>query len=130
MFYVLCLNIAITIITGLNLAGTEYTQPQASLNTSDFESTYNSTEIAEGWQPGFFDVLAGIFAGFQFFFTHIHWLIVGFPMFLYSLGDTYIVDATVRTQYNLFIVAPLVALFVFLMSFWFIEYIGGRYFTD
>lgn len=132
LIFVLCLNLATGLVIALNLAGTEYVQAQNPTNATDYESTFNATDIGGSWGATPFlgiPVIGDIFAGFQFLFTHIQFLIDGFPMFLTWIGDTYITDAGGRTSFTI-IANAFRAIYAVLMAMWFIEYIGGRYFTD
>jgi hypothetical protein len=132
LLFILCLNLATGLVIDLQLAGTEYVQPQNPSNPSDYSSTFNATEIGESWGATPFygiPVIGDIFAGFQFLFTHIHFLIGGFPLLLTWIGDSLITDASAAASFSI-IVTVLFAVFNILMCFWFIEYIGGRYFTE
>jgi len=132
LLFILCLNLATGLVISLSLPGTEYVQAQNPSNATDYESTFNATEIGGSWGATPFygiPVIGDIFAGFQFLFTHIHFLIDGFPMFLTWISDSYLTDAGGRTAFNI-IANSLRAVYAVLMCMWFIEYIGGRYFTE
>lgn len=132
LLFILCLNLATGLIIALALPGTEYVQAQNPSNATDYESTFNATEIGGSWGATPFygiPVIGDIFAGFQFLFTHIHFLIDGFAMFLTWISDSYITDAGGRLAFNI-IANSLRAVYAVLMCLWFIEYIGGRYFTE
>lgn len=132
LLFILCLNLATGLVIALSLPGTEYVQAQSPGSATDYESTFNATEIGGSWGATPFygiPVIGDIFAGFQFLFTHIHFLIDGFPMFLTWISDSYLTDAGGRTAFNI-IANSLRAVYAVLMCMWFIEYIGGRYFTE
>jgi hypothetical protein len=137
LLYIMCLNLAVGLIfalanAGVPIAGTEYVQPTNPGNATDYESTFNATEIGKGWGSTPFmgiPVIGDIFGGFQFLLTHIQFLIDGFPTFLMWIGDSYITDAQGRMAFTI-IADALRAVYAVLMAFWFIEYIGGRFFAD
>lgn len=133
LLFILCLNLATGLVIALGLPGTEYVQAQnPTANPEEYEKNFNSTEIGQSWGATPFygiPVIGDIFAGFQFLFTHIHFLIDGFPQFLNWISDTYIVDVQARGAFAL-IANTVRAIYAVLMSIWFIEYIGGRYLTD
>jgi hypothetical protein len=107
-------------------------QAQTPGDATDYESTFNATEIGGSWGATPFTgipVIGDIFSGFQFLFTHIHFLIDGFPTFLTWISDSYLTDAGGRLAFNI-IANSLRAIYAVLMCFWFIEYIGGRYFVE
>lgn len=132
LLFILCLNLATGLVIGLQLAGTEYVQAQNPTDATDYETTFNSTEIAQSWGATPFQgipVIGDIFAGFQFLFQNIHFLIDGFPVFLTWISDSYITDASGRTAFNI-MANSLRAVYAVLMCLWFIEYIGGRVITE
>jgi hypothetical protein len=132
LLFILCLNLAVGLAIDLSLAGTEYVTPTGGSNSSDYEGTFNATDIGGSWKASPFSgipVIGDIFSAFQFLFTHVQMLIDGFPTFLGWISDTYIVDASGRVAFAV-IANALRAVYAVLMAFWFIEYIGGRYFTD
>jgi len=131
LFYIMCLNLACW------LALNPYTQIlttwavvpwNPSVNATEYETHFNATEIADLWQATPFlgiPVVGDIFSGLHFLSTIVIYLFAGFPIFLYWVGDAFIVDSTARLSYNAFVVV-LTALFGVLMSFWMIEFISGR----
>jgi hypothetical protein len=132
LLFILCVNLATGLVIALSLPGTEYVSASSPGNATDYEDRFNATEIGGSWGATPFlgiPVIGDIFSGFQFLFTHAQFLIDGFPMFLGWISDTYIVDASARLAFTL-ICDALRGVYAVLMCFWFIEYIGGRYFTD
>lgn len=132
LLFIMCLNLATGLVIALSLPGTEYVQAQNPGTATDYESTFNATEVGGSWGATPFygiPVIGDIFAGFQFLFTHISFLIDGFPEFLTWISDSYITDASGRVAFTV-ITNALRAVYAVLICFWFIEYIGGRYFVD
>lgn len=132
LLFILCLNLATGLVISLSLPGTEYVQSQSPGEPTDYESHFNATDIGEKWQyPSNFGLpfFGDIIGGFTFLFQNVHFLIDGFPILLTWVSDSYITDASGRNAFSI-IANVLRAIYAVLMSMWFIEYIGGRYFTD
>ena len=136
LLFIVCLNLATGMVIALALPGTAYVMANNPgnpvSNASDYESHFNATEVAEGWQATPFSgipVVGDIFSGFQFLFQNLQYLIDGFPTFLTWISDTYLVDASARAAFSI-ISNGLRAMYAILMSIWVIEFISGRYMTN
>lgn len=132
LLFILCLNLATGLAIALQVPGTEYVQATNPSNTSDYESHFNATEIAEGWGATPYSgipIIGDIFSGFQFLWRNIQFLLDGFPLFLTWISDSYIIDAGAKTAFAV-ISNALRAIYAILMSFFAIEFISGRYMSD
>jgi len=133
LLFMVCVNLGIGLVFAFNVAGTEYVGSSTSpTNASQYESHFNATNIAESWGATPFSgipVIGDIFAGFQFFFSNIQFLIDGFPMFLTWIGDTFVADATAQAGFSI-LAMVLRAIEAILISVLLIEFISGRYLTD
>lgn len=132
LVFIVCLNLATGMAISLGVAGTEYVQATNPSNGTDYEEHFNATDIADRWSATPFSgipVIGDIFSGFNFLFQNIQYLLDGFPMLLNWLADTYITDATARTNFS-YITNALRALYAILMSIFVIEFISGRYMVD
>jgi len=119
-------------VIALGLPGTEYIEAaNPTKDVTEYEKTFNATEIAAGWGANPFQgiiVVGDIFSTFQFLWRNIRFLLDGFPIFLQWISDTYIIDANARTSF-LIISNVLRAIFAILMTMLLLEFISGRYFT-
>jgi hypothetical protein len=132
ILFIICLNVATTLVTQLGIAGTAYVNPTNTTGPSeDYASRFNASDVAVHWTPTTYGipVIGDIFGGFYLFFNTVKFVIAGFPLMLVWIGDTYIVDAAGKTAYNFLIAAILVPFYV-LMAIWVIEFISGRYMND
>jgi len=132
LIFMVCLNLATGLVIELSLAGTEYVSPTMPTNSSEYQSHFNATETAEGWQATPYSgipVIGDIFSAFQLMWRGIQYLIAGFPLFLNWLGDCFIIDASARVAYNV-VVATLVAIQAILATLFVIEFISGRTLTE
>ena len=128
IIFVICLNIATGLVCELNAPGTEYVYPSDPETLEDYEGHYNLTEIAEEWKSDPLSnvpLLGDIYYGFQTFFRLVSYVFVGFPTFLYSLGDYFITDATALAAYHIF-TGGITAMFFVVMAFYIVWFISGR----
>jgi len=131
IFFILCLNLSMYLVHQLGIAGTQNMPATETISPEQIKSKYDMKNMTENWQPSIniVPIIGDIFSAAQTLFTHIYWIVAGFPLFLRSLGDMFITDPAAHTAYN-YITGAIEALFIFLMSFWIIEFIGGRLFTE
>ena len=128
IIFIICLNLATGMVIELALPGTAYVMPSNPTNASEYEAHYNATQIAEGWSfppslgvPMFGD----IWSGFSFLVRMITYTLVGFPLFLGWLGDSFITDASALTAWNI-IKTAILAMFSVFMALFFVWFISGR----
>jgi hypothetical protein len=74
-------------------------------------------------------VIGDIFSGFNFLYQNLGYLIDGFPMVLGWIKDNYITSPDGILAFDLIALA-LRAVYALLISFFLIEFISGRVFTD
>lgn len=127
------INLVIGLGITIGVAGTEYVSPaQTPTNSTEYEQHFNATEIAEGWSATPFSgipLIGDIFAGFNFLWQIIGYLVDGLPTLIVYLGESFITDVEGLTVFYLIadciraVEAALIALFL-------IEFISGRVFTD
>lgn len=133
LLFIVCLNLAVGMIIGLGLPGTEYVQPaKPSVSAEEYEEHFNATETASGWQASPYSgipIIGDIFSGFQFLFINCRYLIDGFPMVLGWISDTYVLNAETQTALN-YIIWALRGMYAVMMSLFVIEFISGRIMTD
>jgi hypothetical protein len=133
LLYLFCINLSLGLIVGIGLAGTEYNNPLApEIDAEEYEGHFNSTELAEGWAGSPFSgipIVGDIFAGFNFLWQNIQYLVDGLPMLLTLIGDTYITDATGLLAFNV-VANVLRGIFALLISMFLVEFISGRIFSD
>jgi len=128
IIFVICLNVATGLICELNAPGTEYVNPSNPEEFEDYESHYNATEIAQGWSSNPLNsvpLLGDIYYGFQTFFRLVSYVFVGFPTFLYSLGDYFITDQAGLDAYHL-VAGAVTAMFFVVMALYIVWFISGR----
>lgn len=136
MFFVICLNLATGLVLELNVAGVDQTvgepasgiAPHPSTNTSEYEGHFNATEIAEGWTfpPTIaIPIIGDIWSGFSFLARLVTYVIVGFPLFLGWLGDSFIIGAESLAAWNI-LKTTVLAVFSIVMAMYFIWFISGR----
>ena len=117
----------------LGLAGTEWIASDYKTgNVTQYPEHFNATEITDSWESEPFagiPVVGDIFSAFQFLTRNLSYLFVGFPTFLAMMGDAFITDPLVKTNYQI-VVNWLYAIFAIMMTILLIEFIGGRYMTD
>lgn len=132
LMFMVCLNLSVGLIIGLALPGSEWVQASTPINASEYESHFNATEIAEGWESTPFSgipIIGDIFSGFNFLWVNIQYLLDGFPMFLTWVSDTYLTDPEAKTAFGL-IAWTLRGIYAVIMSVMAIEFITGRMFTE
>ena len=128
IIFIICLNLSTGLVVELGAPGTDYASPVIPENATDYEGHYNATEIAQDWSSrplANVPILGDIYYGFQTFFRLISYVFVGFPTFLYSLGDNFITDEAGLNAYHA-IAGVIGALFFVVMSFYIVWYISGR----
>ena len=128
IIFICCLNLATGLVVELNAPGTDYVSPVSPESPEDYEAHYNVTEIGKGWSSrplANVPILGDIYYGFQTFFRLVSYVFVGFPAFLYSLGDNFITDqAGLNAYHSIAIVVG--ALFFVVMAFYIVWFISGR----
>ena len=140
LLYILCLNIATGIITGLALppissGGTSPGLNPGDLagNATDYESRFNATELARRWGATPIEgipVVGDLFSGFYLFFTMIlPDLLDGFPHLLTWIGDMYFTGTTGETAFTV-LAYSFRAMFAAMMAIFVIEMITGRRLPD
>lgn len=128
IIFVMCLNLSTGLIVELGAPGTDYVSPVSSENASDYEGHYNITEIAKGWETSRinqYGLLGDVVYAFNTFFRLVSYVFVGFPVFLYSLGDNFLTDEAGIIAYHSICVA-IGALFFVVMAFYIVWFISGR----
>jgi hypothetical protein len=115
------------------LAGVSFASPTSStIDPTGYEAHFNATKIAKGWSSTPFSgipLIGDIFAGFNFMYQNLGYLIDGFPILLNWLKDSFITDPTARLAFDI-LANALRAVFALLICIFFIEYIGGRIISD
>lgn len=133
LLFIFIANLITGVAIVLAFPGTEYVNPSApSLNATEYESHFNSTDISTGWKATPFSgipVIGDIFAGFNFLIQDIGYLIDGFPSLLTYISNTYIVDPSGQFAFGV-IANVLRAVYALLISMFLIEFISGRIITD
>lgn len=126
-------NLAVGIVMGLSLPGTAYVAGgQSTINATDYETHFNATGIADGWEATPFSgipVIGDIFAGFSFIYQNIQYLIDGLPKLLDYISQTYIPDGDGQTAFAV-IANALRAIYALLVTVFLIEFISGRVWSD
>ncbi|MFA5365958.1 MAG: hypothetical protein WC325_12315 [Candidatus Bathyarchaeia archaeon] len=127
------LNLAIGLVISLNAPGTVYVRAAYNgVNATEYEAHFNSTEIATGWEGSPFSgipMIGDIFAGFNFLWQNIKYLVDGFPALLTYLDNSFITSSEGHAAF--FIVnSALRAVYALLITMFLIEFISGRIFTD
>jgi len=133
LLFLLCINLAISVVISLGIAGVSFASPSSpAIDPLEYETHFNSTQIAKGWSSTPFSgipLIGDIFAGFNFLYQNIGYMIDGFPILLNYLKDSFITDPTARLAFDV-IANALRAVFALLISIFLIEYIGGRNISD
>ena len=130
LIFVLCLNLASTLVLSLSLPGSDYmSHGSTDVSAQQFEQQFNPDEIAGGWTASPSYLVGDVVSAFMFFFQRFHLLIDGFPSLLDWMSHTFIADAAGQAAFNT-ISLTLRAVFYVLMATMLIEFIGGRIFTD
>ncbi len=133
LLFIFCLNLAIGLTIQLGFAGVSFVSPaQPGVNATEYESHFNSTKIAIGWAATPFSgipLIGDIFAGFNFLYQNLGYLIDGFPILLGWIKDSFITDDTGRLVFDV-LANALRALYALLISMFLIEYISGRNVSD
>lgn len=133
MLFIICLNLSIGAVIALEVPGTEYVKAAYNGMTIDeYETNFNATELAIGWQSSPFSgipMVGDIFAGFNFLWQNIAYLVDGFPALLNYLDYTFI---TTEEGHLAFLIIQMIlrALYAILVSMFVIEFISGRVHTD
>lgn len=118
----------------LNLGGASaLTSPiPAGMTPEEYEQHFNATAMAKGWSSTPFSgipLIGDIFAGFNFLWQNIQYLVDGFPTLLNWIKDSFITDASGRLAFD--VLANVIrAIYALLFSVFVIEYIGGRIISD
>lgn len=127
------LNLVVGLCIALSVPGTSYVSASSSgANATEYEQHFNATEIAEGWSATPFSgipLIGDIFAGFNFFWQVIGYLIDGFPTLLVWIGDSLIGSYEGQVAFTI-IANVLRAAQALLIVTFLIEFISGRVFTD
>jgi hypothetical protein len=133
LLFVLCLNLAIGVAITLNLPGTNYVRAAYDgVNATEYEEHFNSTEIATGWQGSPFSgipMIGDIFAGFNFLWQNIVYLVDGFPALLTYIDNSFVTTVEGHVAF-LVVINALRAVYAALIALFLIEFISGRVFTD
>ena len=128
IFFVICLNLATGLVMELNVAGTDIVAPSNPTNASEYEEHFNATEIAGGWTfppTVAIPIIGDIWSGFSFLARMVTYVIVGFPLFLGWLGDSFIIGAEALAAWNI-LKTTILAVFSIVMAMYFIWFISGR----
>lgn len=128
LFFIICLNLAVGLILGLNLANSQ--SILNPVNGTDLETQFNATKIGQEWRssPIGIPIIGDIFSGFQFLLRNIQFLLDGFPLLMTYIADT-ITDVGAKNGFLLFANA-LRGIYAFLMFWFVIEFISGRQVTE
>jgi len=132
LMFMVCLNLSIGLLIGLNVAGTTDISPTAPSDSADYEEHYNATATVSDWKENIITgipILGDIFSGLNFLWQNINYLLDGFPMFLNWLSDSYVTDPSAKTAFNL-VCGALRALYAILMSIFALEFLSGRIMSD
>ena len=74
-------------------------------------------------------MIGDIFAGFNFLWQNIKWIVDGFPTLLEYIKDSYVTEASGRLAFDV-IANALRAVYALLISVFLIEFISGRNVSD
>jgi len=132
LLFVVCLNLIAGMVAELGLAGTQYVSPVPPTDNEEYPSHFNATEVTGQWQATPYSgipTVGDIFSAFQLMWRCFQYLIVGFPLVLSWLGDSFITDAATRSAYNV-VVAVLVGFEAVLATLSLLEFISGRQLTE
>ena len=125
------INLSVGLVMGLALPGTTVVANGPVLDSNQsaqYQEQFNASRIVASWGATPFSgipVIGDIFAGFNFMWQNVQYLLNGFPMFLQYIAQTYITDLD---AYNSFIIISyaLEAIYAFLIVWFLIEFISGR----
>lgn len=126
-------NLVIGVIIALQVPATEYVSPVSpTVNSTEYESHFNATEVAEGWKATPFSgvpVIGDVFAGFNFFWQMMGYMADGLPTLLDWICYSFITDA--NGQIAFWILANAIrAIQAALVVTFLIEFFSGRVITD
>lgn len=117
----------------LNVPGTVYVKAAYNgMSADEYEQTFNATQIATGWESSPFSgipMIGDIFAGFNFLWQNIAYMVDGFPALLNYFDYTFITTSDGHVAF-LIIENMLRAVYAILFVMFLIEFISGRIFTD
>ena len=117
----------------MSVPGTAYVSGMnPGTNATEYEGHFNATETAESWSSTPFSgipLIGDIFAGFNLLWQNIHYLVDGFPLLLTYISDSYITSYEGQVAFMV-IANVLRAVYALLITFFIIEFISGRVFTD
>lgn len=145
LLFFFAFNLAVFAVVKLNIAGTDFSTPLANtgdLDMTEFERQFNATDTAESWSQNIFSgipVIGDIFAGFNFLWKNLGYLIDGVPQVLTWIGDSYIGDPNgpntfdpVNSGGDAFSVIAwaIRGVQALLVTLFLVEFISGRVFTD
>jgi hypothetical protein len=126
------INLGVGVVMGLALPGTAYVAAgPAGVNATQYEQQFNSSDIAR-WKGSPFSgipVIGDIFAGFNYLWQNIQYLVDGLPKFLDFIKTSYIVDPTAQLAFDI-IENAIRAIYALLIVIFLIEFISGRYISD
>lgn len=127
--FIFLLNLAVGIGIQLSWPGTAYANPLSpDINASEYEAHFNSTEIA-GWGDSSpfsgIPLIGDIYAGFNYLWNNIKYLVDGFPTLLTWVSESYITDPAGQFAFGV-IANALRAVYAFLIAVFLIEFISGR----
>ncbi len=125
------LNISTGLVVGLNAPGTGVS-PLTSVDSDEYQSHFNATQIAAGWSSTPFSgipIIGDIFYGLNVAWQIIQYLVNGFPMFLNWIKDSYIIDSSARTAFDV-ISGGLTCIFALFTAIMIVEFISGRFMSD
>jgi hypothetical protein len=104
----------------------------SGVNGTQYEQQFNATKIATGWSSTPFSgipLIGDIFAGFNFLWSNIKYMVDGFPTLLTWIEHSFITDPSGIVAFEV-LANALRAIFAFLIVIFLIEYIGGRNISD
>jgi hypothetical protein len=135
LIIVLIMNLTVLMIMDLGsigaIPGVVYMQQlNATGTTTQYQERFNASAIIDprtGWNPPTVSIpiIGDVFGGLMFFFKQVAFIIAGFPLWLLSLGNTYITDTNGLLTWNI-IAGTISAIFGIYMSWFIIQLITGR----
>lgn len=129
---ILILNLSTGLVVALQLPGTANASTLTAMNGTQYETHFNNTALAKGWDSTPFSgipIIGDIFYGFNAFWQMFHYVFDGFPTFLNWIRDSYIADQGARDAFTA-IAVVLSSLFYILFAVFIIEFISGRFTSD
>lgn len=128
LVFIFCLNLAVTLVTALNLPGAGIIPATTEITTQTPDS--DPSAIVQEWTPpsGIF-IVGDIISGLNFLWRYVRMLIDGFPALIESIGMAVIPDASGQVAFSI-IAWALRGVFYLLMSIFIIEFISGRVLVD